>query len=154
MTIQEIGAIGEFVSGIAVLITLIYLSMQVRQFKADTRRQITEVGNQLFNDISIGLMTSPELAKVRAKAQQDYDSLEPYEIEMLEGFLSASFSASEAVFDNLTNNSVSGYDHSKAEDIAALVTTYAGAKQFWKKYKTAYGEDFANTVDKLITKTA
>ena len=35
MTISELGSIGELVSGLAVLVTLIYLSVQVRQAKLE-----------------------------------------------------------------------------------------------------------------------
>ena len=35
MTISELGSLGEFVSGFAVLATLIYLSIQVRQAKRE-----------------------------------------------------------------------------------------------------------------------
>ena len=35
MTISELGSLGEFVSALAVLITLIYLSVQVRQAKRE-----------------------------------------------------------------------------------------------------------------------
>ncbi len=31
MTIQDLGAIGDLVGGVAVLVTLVYLAMQIRQ---------------------------------------------------------------------------------------------------------------------------
>ena len=31
MTIQDLGAVGEFIGGVAVLVTLIYLAMQIKQ---------------------------------------------------------------------------------------------------------------------------
>jgi len=34
MSIQDLGSIGEFISSIAVLVTLLYLAMQVRQTRA------------------------------------------------------------------------------------------------------------------------
>lgn len=64
MTIQELGAIGELIGGIAVIVTLIYLAVQVRQntrmnaalirqnFYDATQRQIlTAVESPEFNDV-------------------------------------------------------------------------------------------------------
>lgn len=42
MTISEIGALGEFIAAVAVLITLIYLTVQVRQTNAQSRLQIRQ----------------------------------------------------------------------------------------------------------------
>ena len=43
MSLMEIGAIGEFAAAIAVLITLIYLSIQVRQSNAQARLEVRRV---------------------------------------------------------------------------------------------------------------
>jgi len=43
MSLMEIGAIGEFVAAVAVLITLIYLSVQVRQSNAQSRLEVRRV---------------------------------------------------------------------------------------------------------------
>jgi hypothetical protein len=42
MSIVELGAIGEFVAAIAVVITLIYLTVQIRQTNAQSRLQIRQ----------------------------------------------------------------------------------------------------------------
>ncbi len=46
MTIQDLGALGEFVSSVVVVITLVYLTMQVRQgnalARAQTRQSVME----------------------------------------------------------------------------------------------------------------
>lgn len=40
MTIQELGAIGELIGGVAVIATLIYLTIQTRQAKQHTKRRL------------------------------------------------------------------------------------------------------------------
>ena len=57
MSIQELGALGEFVSSIVVLITLIYLAIQVRQGNLLARTQARErmvehAHNELFSQIN------------------------------------------------------------------------------------------------------
>ena len=54
MSIAELGALGEFVAAIAVLVTLVYLAVQVRQ----TKLAVSAGSHQALNDISIHLYTT------------------------------------------------------------------------------------------------
>ena len=56
MSIMELGALGEFVAAMAVLITLIYLTIQVRGAREETTRAVLQsraelVVGTLFNPI-------------------------------------------------------------------------------------------------------
>jgi hypothetical protein len=67
VTISELGSIGEFIGAIAVLVTLIYLSLQIRQNSATTRAHI----RQSLADSQIAYIgsraTDPFLRKVVQK---------------------------------------------------------------------------------------
>ena len=70
MTIQELDSIGEFISSIAVLFTLIYLAVQVRQTR-DATIASTMLNNRLqFRDIMLAnrdSMTAPIIPKADAE---------------------------------------------------------------------------------------
>jgi hypothetical protein len=51
MTIDQLGSIGEFLSALAVLVTLVYLSIQVRQLKSSMFLEGYRGMNQLHNDV-------------------------------------------------------------------------------------------------------
>lgn len=89
MTISEIGAIGEFVAAIAVLVTLIYLAVQIRQ----TQLAITANTHQALNDISIHLYTSAatseSLANALAASLKEEIELTDTQIQQCRGFWSA-----------------------------------------------------------------
>lgn len=53
MTIQELGSIGEFISSIAVLLTLIYLAVQVRQARNATIASTMQTNRQQFQSIML-----------------------------------------------------------------------------------------------------
>jgi hypothetical protein len=53
MTIQDLGSIGEFISSIAVLITLLYLAMQVRQTRNATIASTMLENRMQFQSIMI-----------------------------------------------------------------------------------------------------
>ena len=54
MSIQELGSLGEFIAAIAVLVTLIYLALQIRQ----TKLAVSANTHQALNDVSIHLYTT------------------------------------------------------------------------------------------------
>lgn len=74
MTITELGAIGELVGGAAVLVTLVYLALQVNQSNAIEReranREVTRDGNQIYM-----AMREPEFMRIMRRASVDFESL-------------------------------------------------------------------------------
>ncbi len=71
MTIMELGAIGEFIGAIAVVVTLIYLAIQVRQntnaLKLNTTQSVTE---ELQNMFAL-LASNQDLTEVFVRASRD-----------------------------------------------------------------------------------
>ena len=64
MTFSEIGALGEFIAAIAVLITLIYLAVQIKQAQLAVRANTY----QALNDISVHLYTTAATCETLANA--------------------------------------------------------------------------------------
>ncbi len=70
MTIQELGSIGEFISSIVVLITLIYLAVQVRQTRNATIASTMQTNRMQFQNIMIANRDS-RIAPIILKADND-----------------------------------------------------------------------------------
>ena len=77
MSIVELGSLGEFIGALAVLATLIYLAMQVRQSNRHDRATARQA--VLSNYISRSFQTaeSPRLTKILRDALADYSNLDP-----------------------------------------------------------------------------
>jgi hypothetical protein len=83
---EAVGAIGEIVSAVAVLITLVYLAVQIRQnnrqIEANTRvvrlaaRGTTQEAFSRFRSL---IWSSPEAAELYLKGCADYRALSPAE---------------------------------------------------------------------------
>jgi hypothetical protein len=79
MPLIELGALGEFVSGIAVLITLIYLAVQIREArKTLTRQNERELTSEMI-DVSMSVAESPALARTFLAGATDWQALDPEE---------------------------------------------------------------------------
>jgi len=67
VSITELGSIGEFVSGLAVLITLIYLAVQVRQTRKVVMAQAYHSRSEALQDLSMRVAESESLSQIQAK---------------------------------------------------------------------------------------
>jgi hypothetical protein len=80
MSVGDLGAIGEFVAAIAVLVTLVYLAVQIKQ----TRLAVSANTHQALNDISIHLYTTvasdESLATAFAEANAPEKTLTPTQV--------------------------------------------------------------------------
>jgi hypothetical protein len=75
MSLEDLGNIGEFVAAVAVVISLIYLAVQIRQntesLHAATFQDIIREGNVFLRDLSV----HPELARIWRSGLDSLESL-------------------------------------------------------------------------------
>ena len=84
MTLSELGSVGEFVGAIAVLVTLVYLAIQIRQAMAATRAQVRQsLADSQLQYVSLRA-TDPFLRQAAGKmfAGQEIDDSETFGLGM------------------------------------------------------------------------
>jgi hypothetical protein len=99
---NAIGAVGEILGAIAVLITLIYLARQVKHGTKQAHLSSIQAVNA-SNDSAFEPIYIPENSKIFAKGQECFSSLDQHEkivFDMLMTRLMASFSATTYQFDH------------------------------------------------------
>ncbi len=74
MTIQEMGALGEMIGGIAVVISLIYVGLQVRQNSNSVRAASQIALRQLGTEITSQL-AAPDMARIYIQGLKDLSPL-------------------------------------------------------------------------------
>ena len=80
MNWDAIGAVGELLGAAAVLVTLIYLAVQIRQNTSAVATATYESTMTGFNDINIVVAGNPALASVLDRGCQNPDSLTTEEV--------------------------------------------------------------------------
>ena len=86
MTLTDLANIGGFVNGIAVIISLIYLALQVRHAQRTQRAAMHQARVERVTNASIAFL-SPEVAALIAKAGTQPTTLAPQEVVQLLYFL-------------------------------------------------------------------
>ena len=141
MSIQDLGSIGEFVSSIAVLITLIYLAIQIRQNTRQLQQQTNSTNlniytaiDESFSRFRMALGTDGEVAELWRRARLDYGSLNPEEQDQAYSLIHEYFVMYQNMYRRLSMTF--------GEKTAAETTVYVIRKEFehpglldwWQKY--------------------
>ena len=82
MTLSELGSLGEFVSSIAVVVSLIYVAIQIRQNSRETRLVSQQRALEASRDM-IARMATTEATELFAKGATEPESLTNAEVLQL-----------------------------------------------------------------------
>ena len=64
MDIQDLGAIGEFISSVAIVITLIFLTIETRRSRNATQQSNRQARHRIRTDINLASAVSPQLCEI------------------------------------------------------------------------------------------
>jgi hypothetical protein len=145
---DAIGAIGDFLGSIGVLISLIYLAVQTRAGAAETRDASIHSVMQLAIQFRAESY-SGELAEIRMKAALN-EPLTPLEVLKFEGYLSALFELNELVFVQYQKDKLDPEYFEAWERRTKAAISVPRIQQFWAKTKTGYRGSFVDYIDELM----
>ena len=75
--LEDLGNLGDFLGGLAVIITLAYLTLQVRQNTASAEAAAIQTASHSFADAVESFARDPEILRIYTAGVQDFDSLGP-----------------------------------------------------------------------------
>jgi len=75
LTLDALGNIGDFIGGIGVVVTLIYLAGQIRQNTQSVRVSAYHAAQRDAADILDSVASDPELTRIFFDGNRDYESL-------------------------------------------------------------------------------
>lgn len=157
MTLQDLGSLGEFVGAIAIVVSFVYLAMQIRsntrQVEENTRSM--RVGQldatlQSFSHFREYLITNSETAELWQRGLADRSSLKGQErlrfdlllldlmTKVQAVYLRAQFTADEFHWDNTVRS------------VESILTT-KGVRDWWPSARGGCHEEFALIVDQIVT---
>jgi hypothetical protein len=97
MSLSDLASIGSFVSGLAVLASLIYLGLQIRQ-NTLTHRATAHMGRYAFAREQAQMMMDPKTAAIALKGFQDIENLSEVEAYQLHNHLQTFILGSEEMY--------------------------------------------------------
>jgi len=157
MNWDAVGAIAELLGAIGVIVSLVYLSIQIRI----NTRQVGEHSRELriaaidsvaasFSRFRDPLIRDPELAALWLRGTQDYGGLDEVERVRLGRLLQELFFAHQNTHSRYregASSEASWLDHRQA--IAANLRL-PGVRQWWSTTRAIYADDFEEVIEELI----
>lgn len=149
MNWEAIGAVGEIVGALAVLVTLVYLAMQIRQNTKSVQAAAVDSANSQVSKIREVIFADADVANMYRRGNEDPASLSEddtirYRLLIHNIMLSLS--------NSITQASVSGLSESMTQvelPILGRVVGTAGGRWFWETYRDEFEESFRGTIDEL-----
>ncbi len=149
MTLFELGAIGELVGGIAIIISLIYVGIQIRQSTNANRVATAQAFSKQYSDLN-QMFIDPQ---VRIIFTRGLNGLEDLETEERVGFMAVLSSISrtlESFYFQTLSGGLDGalFDGWLLQYLDLLENR--GAMEFWAVRKHQYTSEFVTYLDKKI----
>jgi hypothetical protein len=148
MNWEAIGSLGEVVGAIAVLVTLVYLTLQVRQGNRLMQAQYREMNRSAVLEVFDPIIRDGEFAELIENSRKDTASLEVadqrrvFEQQRNELLLAQSIYVRAGLIGEDRTAKIG------ANLAARMVSSHVIAREFWDS--TEWDPDFAGAVHKLL----
>jgi len=142
VTLVQLASIGEIISSIAVIISLIYLAIQIRQNTDAERTTTYQSIVSDFGALNISMASTPELSDMFVRGLEDFNQFKPAE----RARISQAFFQCFRYFENMFYQHHRGYlDEEIWTGWKRLILTYysrPGFQTWWEFRKDVYSEPF------------
>ncbi|MCR9094615.1 MAG: hypothetical protein NXI30_10400 [bacterium] len=148
MNWEAIGAIGEIIGALGVIITLLYLASQLRQNTRALGVTSIDSTTQVGNEIRSLMASDPVVTELYYRGLRDPDSLDEIERERLRLILT---NALWALWNAWAQSQLGGRESWTAQKhILTRMLGLPGGRAFWETSRGEFDPGFAAEVDRLI----
>ena len=150
MELQDLANLGEFISSVAVILSLVYLAIQVRQNTASIRTENFARALERVSTMQSVLFENGELARLQAQGVLDPSTLTREERLQLTWWLSEAFGAFEFMFHQAQSGALPNEVWSRWSATTAWWVSFPGVQAWWQARPTPFSQSFTSFVDSLI----
>jgi len=147
-TIQDWGALGEIIGGLAVLFTIFYLALQLRRSTRATHRQTYQAAADSVARFALDLAHDPELQGLFRIGLRSPETLSEPDLFRAFSVLDAYRALMESFYlHNLEFDEVLSQE--RWQRILSRILSTPGGALYWKNRKWQYHAQFASYMDSL-----
>jgi hypothetical protein len=148
MNWEAIGAVGSIVGGLAIVATLVYMSVQISQTQRLAKLQASQNLNDMFNQSFALVAASPELA-CRVHRLESGEALSGEEFVQVRTYLQTQLTAWENAY--IHANEKIYLEPQEFERGLRAFLQMPGVARVWVFHKTCATEEFVQFVDKIYS---
>jgi hypothetical protein len=148
---DAIGAVGEVAGALGVIVTLLYLSAQIRSSNVASKVEAKLAFQTMYTDFLRMQIDSPELNELFLKGRKQLESLEKQEFYRFTNLALLSFSQFSAGHFLQAQGTLSRSDYHENLAVVRFWLRGEGTRKWWVKYgRYMYGEEFVAFIDSEI----
>ena len=142
MTLLEWGALGELIGGIGIIVSLIYVGLQVKQNTAALQVSTVHDTMEDFADLYLVPAQNREFADIFFKGLQDISALEGVDRLRFYSYLHKFFRTSENAHYQFTHGALEAKPFKGIANQYIFLTSMPGTQVYWQERKSCYNEEF------------
>jgi hypothetical protein len=147
VNLEDLGNIGEFIAAIATLVTLIYLSAQIRQNTRAVRSTAFQQVVDSFSEVSLALGLNEEASELFERAEQGLSFLTPVEVRRHRYILLSFFRRAESVFFQSEQRTLEAENWEGIRQSVRVILQNPGSQQFWRENASLFNSRFRAYVE-------
>ena len=150
MNWEALGAIGEIVGALAVIATLIYLALQIRQNTAALASSSFESGISQANDFRLKIADSEELSQIWFDGLSDPHSLSDNQLKRFRILVAAFLDVVSVSFLKRDLNLFSESVWKSAEATLTRVIVTPGGRWYFENFTNAITDEFQVCINEIL----
>ena len=149
---DAIGAIGEIIGAVAVVVSISYLAVQIRSQIREARLTATRELSRDYRQVIVGLAGDKELFEIYQKAMRDYESLAENERARIHmaGF-SPLFGVLEQQYLHMNHGNIDPVFLESIKSRMAEASGFPGIRMWWERNRDIYSQEFKDYVDGIYS---
>ena len=148
--LDAIGNIGEFIGGIAVVVTLIYLASQIRQNTRSVRVSAFQAAQRDLADLLDRLSGDPELIRIYFDGNSDFESFSQADRRRYATFMAAFMRRYETLIYQTRLGNIDPIQWEGVRENLREAFQGAGARAWWEGARSHFNPDLREFVQREI----
>jgi len=150
MDITTLAAWGEFLGGIAVVVSLVYLASQIRQNSKLLRASAGSTLAQISLAQSAFQAQDSEMARIQLDGSTDRSTLSDVERRRFDALTHMQVKGNRHLFRFYRDGILSPQEWDSTKREMTWAFQLPGQRQWWKEWRDLFEEDFQQYIDGLI----
>jgi len=147
MNWDAIGAVAETIAAIAVVISLVYLAIQIRSGTNTLRTTLRDSAFHYMNEWNYVLSSDAELSWIFKRGLSNPDELDERELSRFHHMLYSFFKVFENIYLHYLDGSIAKEGWEKNNEILFLYAAQKGAREYWENRTEIFDPRFRALVE-------
>ena len=147
---MNVGNISEIISALAIIVSVLYLAIQIRKQTREYRLSATrELANGAYSNMEL-MIQNPDVRLIYLQAMKDYVSLKENERILISMFWIHLFRHMELVYLHIEGGTVEPLFFESVHNGLKEILTFAGVQQWWGLTHSQFGTGFQDHIQDLM----